>query len=139
MCVGVTLQCGCGGVVSVCRHHQNHHRAMTNVSSKAGVTEMNGSDDLSNDRHGYKHFKNHVASSNGATTDASRLSHQTTVIYSGKQSSTVLATAFQLQQKSAVKNVGNSSVTSNGGLNGYHTTTATLQRNTNTHRTRYNP
>jgi hypothetical protein len=78
---------------------------------------MNGSDELSNDRHGYKHFKNHVASSNGATTDASRIPHQTAVIYNGKQSSTVLATAYQSQQKSVVKNVGSSSITSNGGLN----------------------
>jgi hypothetical protein len=80
---------------------------------------MNGSDELSNDRHGYKHFKNHVAQSNGATPDTSRISHQTAVIYNGKQSSTVLATAYQSQQKSAVKNVGNSSVSSNGSLNSF--------------------
>lgn len=101
----------------VIKDHQSHHRSVTNVSSNAGVTEMNGGGELSNDRHGYKHYKNHVASSNGATTDASRISHQTAVIYNGKQSSTVLATAYQSQQKSAVKNVGNSSVTSNGGSN----------------------
>jgi hypothetical protein len=104
----------------VIKHNQSHHRAVTNISNNVGTTEMNGSDELSNDRHGYKHFKNHVASSNGAITDASRISHQTAVIYNGKQSSTVLATAYQSQQKSANKNVGNSSVSSNGGLSLVH-------------------
>ena len=101
----------------VIKDHQSHHRAVTNFSSNTGATEMNGSDELANGRHAYKHFKNHVASSNGATTDGSRVSHQTAVIYNGKQASTVLTTAYQSQQKSAVKNVGNCSVTSNGGLN----------------------
>jgi hypothetical protein len=115
---------GCGNIKTsasdsnnvVIKHNQGYHRAVTNISNNVGATEMNGSDELSNDRHGYKHCKNHVASSNGAITDASRVSHQTAVIYNGKQSSTVLATAYQSQQKSATKNVGNSSVTSNGGL-----------------------
>jgi hypothetical protein len=116
---------GCGNVNTsasdsnsvVIKQHQSHRRSVTNFSNNIGQTEMNGSDELSNDRHGYKHFKNHVTSSNGAITDASRISHQTAVIYNGKQSSTVLATAYQSQQKSAAKSVGNVSVTSNGGLN----------------------
>jgi len=102
----------------VTKHHHNHHGAVTSISNNICPTEMNGSAELSINRHSHKHLKNHVLSSVGAVTDSSRFSHQTAVVYNGKQSTTMLTTAYQSQQKSATKNlVGNAAVTSNGGVN----------------------
>lgn len=95
------------------KHHQNHHGAVTSISNNIDNTDMNASDELLNHN---KHLKNHVVS-NGAVMDSSRISHQTAVIYNGKQYSTVLTTACKSQQKSTGKSsVGNATVTSNGGL-----------------------
>jgi hypothetical protein len=97
---------------------QNHHGPVTSVSGNDS-TEMNRSEQLSIDRQGYsKHLKNHVVS-NGAVVDPSRISHQTAVIYNGKQYSTVLTTAYKSQQKSTAKSlVGSATVASNGASNG---------------------
>lgn len=98
------------------RHHQNRHGAVTSIASNIDRTEMNGSDELPIDKHGYnKHLKNHVVS-NGAVMDSSRISHQTAVIYNGKQYSTVLTTSYKPQQKLTAKSlVGNATITANGG------------------------
>jgi hypothetical protein len=79
---------------------------------------MNGNAEFSNDTFSRRYLKNHVVSSNGALTDTSRISHQTTVVFNGKQSSTMLTTAYHSQQKLTAKNVVvDNEVTSNGGLN----------------------
>lgn len=102
----------------VIKHHHNHHSAVTSVSNNVCPTEMNGSAEFSNDRHSHRHLKSHVVSSNGSIADISRISHQTAVIYNGKQTSTMLTTAYHAQQKSTAKNLhGDNPVTSNGSLN----------------------
>lgn len=103
---------------SVVIKHQNHHGAVTSISNNIDSTEMNESHEVQIDKLGYnKHLKNHVVS-NGAVMDPSTISHQTAVIYNGKQYSTVLTTAYRPQQKSTAKSsVGNTAVTHNGGVN----------------------
>lgn len=91
---------------------------MTGVSKNACLTAMNGGAEYSSDRHNHKHLKTHVVASNGKLTDTSRIPHQTTVVYNGKQSSTMLTSAFHSQQRLTAKNlVGDTPMISNGGLN----------------------
>jgi hypothetical protein len=97
---------------------QNHHGAVTSIPGNIDTADMNGSDESHMDKYAYnKHCKSHVVS-NGAVVEPSRVSHQTAVIYNGKQYSTVLTTAYKSQQKPAAKSlVGNATVTHNGGIN----------------------
>jgi hypothetical protein len=118
-CSNININSGASDSNSVViKYQHNHHSAVTGLSNNVSPTEMNGSAEFSNDRHNHRHLKNHVVPSNGAVTDTSRISHQTTVVYNGKQSSTMLTTAYHSQQKLTAKNlVGDAAVTSNGGLN----------------------